>query len=61
MNVEPDPHADPSVGELVSQLSAQTSQLGGNEMKLARTEFREVPRRFHVPPTVKTVPRWDTR
>jgi Flp pilus assembly protein TadB len=41
MNVESKPHADPSIGELVSQLSAQTSRLVRDEMKLAQTEFRE--------------------
>jgi hypothetical protein len=35
MNVEPKPHADPSIGELVSQLSAQTTRLVRDEMKLA--------------------------
>lgn len=40
MNVESKPHAEPSVGELVSQLSAQTSRLVRDEMKLAQTEFR---------------------
>jgi len=41
MNAEPTPRADPSIGELVSQLSAQTSRLVRDEMKLAQTEFRE--------------------
>jgi Flp pilus assembly protein TadB len=41
MNVESKPHADASIGELVSQLSAQTSRLVRDEMKLAQTEFRE--------------------
>jgi hypothetical protein len=41
MNVEPKPQADPSIGELVSQLSSQTSRLVRDEMKLAQTEFRE--------------------
>ena len=41
MAVEPNSHADPSIGELVSQLSSQTSRLVRDEMKLAQTEFRE--------------------
>jgi hypothetical protein len=41
MNVEPKPQADPSIGELVSQLSSQTSRLVRDELKLAQTEFRE--------------------
>jgi Flp pilus assembly protein TadB len=41
MNVESNPQADPSIGELVSQLSAQTARLVRDEMKLAQTEFRE--------------------
>jgi Flp pilus assembly protein TadB len=41
MNVESKPHADPSIGELVSQLSSQTARLVRDEMKLAQTEFRE--------------------
>lgn len=41
MNAEPTPRADPSIGELVSQLSAQTSRLVRDEMRLAQTEFRE--------------------
>jgi divalent metal cation (Fe/Co/Zn/Cd) transporter len=41
MNVESNPHADAAIGELVSQLSAQTARLVRDEMKLAQTEFRE--------------------
>ena len=41
MNVESKPQADPSIGELVSQLSSQTSRLVRDEMKLAQNEFRE--------------------
>jgi VIT1/CCC1 family predicted Fe2+/Mn2+ transporter len=41
MNVESNPRADASVGELVSQLSAQTSRLIRDEMKLAQAEFRD--------------------
>ena len=41
MNVESKTKTDPSIGELVSQLSAQTSRLVRDEMQLARTEFRE--------------------
>jgi tetrahydromethanopterin S-methyltransferase subunit C len=41
MNVDTKTQADPSVGELVSQLSSQTSRLVRDEMKLAQNEFRE--------------------
>jgi Putative Actinobacterial Holin-X, holin superfamily III len=41
MNVEPKRNADASVGELVNQLSAQTSRLVRDEMKLAQREFRD--------------------
>jgi Flp pilus assembly protein TadB len=41
MNVEPKPQTDGSIGELVSQLSSQTSRLVRDEMKLAQNEFRE--------------------
>lgn len=40
MNVEPKTQ-DASIGELVTQLSAQTTRLVRDEMKLAQTEFRE--------------------
>jgi Flp pilus assembly protein TadB len=40
MNVEPKSQ-DASIGELVTQLSAQTTRLVRDEMKLAQTEFRE--------------------
>ena len=33
--------SDPSVGELVSQLSSQTSRLIRDEMRLAQVEFKE--------------------
>ena len=41
MTVESTPQAEPSIGELVSQLSAQTSRLVRDEMRLAQTEFRD--------------------
>ena len=41
MNVESKSQADASIGELVSQLSSQTSRLVRDEMKLAQNEFRE--------------------
>ncbi|MCV7170123.1 phage holin family protein [Mycobacterium manitobense] len=41
MSVEPKPGADASVGELMSQLSAQTSRLVRDELKLAQKEFQE--------------------
>jgi Flp pilus assembly protein TadB len=41
MNVESKSQADTSIGELVSQLSSQTSRLVRDEMKLAQNEFRE--------------------
>jgi hypothetical protein len=41
MNVDTKPEADASIGELVSQLSSQTSRLVRDEMKLAQNEFRE--------------------
>jgi hypothetical protein len=41
MNVEPKAQSDPTIGELVSQLSAQTSRLVRDEMRLAQQEFRE--------------------
>jgi hypothetical protein len=41
MNVEPKAQGDPTIGELVSQLSAQTSRLVRDEMRLAQQEFRE--------------------
>ncbi len=40
MNIERSTQ-DPSIGELVSQLSWQTSRLVRHEMKLAQKEFRE--------------------
>ena len=41
MNVESTPTTDPSIGDLVTQLSAQTSRLVRDEMRLAQSEFRE--------------------
>jgi Flp pilus assembly protein TadB len=41
MSVEPKPAADASIGELMRQLSAQTSRLVRDEMRLAQKEFQE--------------------
>src|SRR5262245_17125434 len=41
MTVESKPGADASVGELMRQLSAQTSRLVRDEMRLAQREFQE--------------------
>jgi Putative Actinobacterial Holin-X, holin superfamily III len=41
MTVESTPQAEPSIAELVSQLSAQTSRLVRDEMRLAQTGFRD--------------------
>lgn len=41
MTVEPKPTADASIGELMSQLSTQTSRLIRDEMRLAQKEFQE--------------------
>lgn len=41
MSVETKPSANPSVGELMSQLSSQTSRLIRDEMRLAQKEFQE--------------------
>lgn len=41
MTVESKPTADASLGELLSQLSAQTSRLVRDEMRLAQKEFQE--------------------
>ncbi|WP_198957136.1 phage holin family protein [Mycobacterium lehmannii] len=41
MTVESRPGADASVGELMSQLSTQTSRLIRDEMRLAQKEFQE--------------------
>jgi Flp pilus assembly protein TadB len=41
MTVQSKPAADASVGELMSQLSAQTSRLVRDEMRLAQKEFQE--------------------
>jgi hypothetical protein len=40
MSLEPRPAADASMGELMSQLSAQTSRLVRDEMRLAQKEFQ---------------------
>jgi Flp pilus assembly protein TadB len=41
MSVESKPKADASVGELMSQLSSQTSRLVRDELRLAQKEFQE--------------------
>lgn len=41
MTVESKPAADASIGELMSQLSAQTSRLVRDELRLAQKEFQE--------------------
>jgi Flp pilus assembly protein TadB len=41
MSVESKPAADTSIGELMSQLSAQTSRLVRDEMRLAQKELQE--------------------
>ncbi|WP_197417781.1 phage holin family protein [Mycobacterium sp. GA-2829] len=41
MSLESKPGADASLGELLSQLSAQTSRLVRDEMRLAQKEFQE--------------------
>lgn len=41
MSVETKPAADASVGELMSQLSTQTSRLVRDEMRLAQKEFQQ--------------------
>ena len=41
MSVQPRPTADASIGELMSQLSAQTSRLVRDELRLAQKEFQE--------------------
>ena len=41
MSVESKSAADASIGELMSQLSAQTSRLVRDEMRLAQKEFQE--------------------
>jgi hypothetical protein len=41
MSVESKPAPDASIGELMSQLSAQTSRLVRDEMRLAQREFQE--------------------
>jgi hypothetical protein len=41
MSVESKPAADASIGELMGQLSAQTSRLVRDEMRLAQREFQQ--------------------
>jgi Flp pilus assembly protein TadB len=41
MNLESKPAAGASLGELISQLSSQTSRLVRDEMRLAQKEFQE--------------------
>jgi Flp pilus assembly protein TadB len=41
MSVEPKQATDPSIGELMSQLSSQVSRLIRDEMRLAEKEFQE--------------------
>jgi Flp pilus assembly protein TadB len=41
MSIESRPTAEPSIGELMGQLSAQTSRLVRDEMRLAQKEFQE--------------------
>ena len=41
MSVESKPTGDSSIGELMSQLSAQTSRLIRDELRLAQKEFQE--------------------
>ena len=48
MSVEPRPAAEASIGELITQLSSQTSRLVRDEMRLAQKEFQESARRAGV-------------
>jgi uncharacterized membrane protein YqjE len=41
MSLEPIPAADASLGQLMSELSSQTSRLVRDEMRLAQKEFQE--------------------
>jgi hypothetical protein len=41
MNPEPKPAAEPSISELMTQLSSHTSRLVRDEMRLAQKEFVE--------------------
>ncbi len=41
MSVESKPATDPSIGELMGQLSSQTSRLVRDELRLAQKEFQE--------------------
>jgi len=48
MSVEPRHGADASIGELMTQLSSQTSRLVRDEMRLAQKEFAESARRAGI-------------
>ncbi|ORA48719.1 hypothetical protein BST21_08505 [Mycolicibacterium celeriflavum] len=48
MTVESKPTADASMGELMSQLSTQTSRLIRDEMRLAQKEFQESAKRAGI-------------
>jgi Flp pilus assembly protein TadB len=48
MSVESRPSADASLGELMSQLSTQTSRLVRDEMRLAQKEFQQSARHAGV-------------
>lgn len=48
MSVESKPAADASIGELMSQLSSQTSRLVRDEMRLAQREFQESVKRAGI-------------
>jgi len=48
MSVEPRPAADASIGELMTQLSSQTSRLVRDEMRLAQKEFQESAKRAGI-------------
>lgn len=48
MSVETKPAADASIGELISQLSAQTSRLVRDEMRLAQKEFQQSAKRAGI-------------
>jgi hypothetical protein len=48
MNVESKPAADASVGELMTQLSSQTSRLVRDEIRLAQKEFQESAKRAGI-------------
>ena len=48
MSVEPRHGADASIGELMTQLSSQTSRLVRDEIRLAQKEFQESARRAGI-------------